>query len=63
MKDTMEVCKDYEEKLLNEENDWSKGLKVEKNEKVSEKTSVKAVTISLHLMKAGKDAGLSGITS
>ena len=46
--------KEYEKELLNEENEWSGELNVEKNEGTSEKASVKAVKEALNLMKAEK---------
>ena len=53
----MKVWKEYEKKLLNEENEWSDELNVEKIEGHCEKVSVKAVTEGLNLMKAQKTAG------
>ena len=46
--------KEYEEKLLNEENKWSGDANVEKNKGPREKVPVKAVTEALNLMKIMK---------
>ena len=57
-KDKMEIWKDYEE------NEWSGQLNVEKQTKGHIKVSVKRSSYgSTNLMKTGKAAGLSGITS
>ena len=51
LKDAMEIWKEHQEKLLNEENERSGEL------------SVKAVMEALNLMKLRKAAGPSGVTS
>ena len=63
LEDKMKVWKEYEEKLLNEENEWSGQLNVEKNEGPCEKMSVKAVVEALNLIKAGKATAPSRIAS
>ena len=62
LEDKMEVWREYEAKLLNEENEWSGEFNVEKkNERFYDKVSVKAVVKTPNLMKAGKAAGPSGV--
>jgi len=58
----LKVWKEYEEKLLNEENDWNKELKKEIVEGPSEKISSEDVLEAVKLMNSGKSPGPSGIT-
>ena len=63
LKDKMEVWKEYEDKLLNEENKSSGALIVDLNEGPFENVSVKIVVEELNQMKARKAVGPNGITS
>ena len=63
LKDKIKVWKEYEEILLNEENEWSNDLKMAKVEGPCENVSVEAVMEALNLMNAKKAAGPSGVTS
>ena len=48
---------------MNEKNEWSGELNVEKYESLCEKVSVKAVMDTVNFMKTAKVAGSSGTTS
>ena len=63
LENKIELWKRYKEKLLNEENEWSGKLNVEKNEETSERVLVKAATKSLNLMKNKKADKPNNITS
>ena len=56
------VWKEYEEKLLNEENEWNKSLERTKVESPCEQVSTEGVMKSLVLLNTGKAAGPSGVT-
>ena len=58
----VKVWKEYEEKLLNEENDWNRELKMENVQGLCERVLVEDMLEAVKLMNTGKTAGLSGIT-
>ena len=58
----IKVWKEYEEKLLNEENDRNKSLEITKAEGPCEQVSTGNVMEALILMNTGKAAGPSGVT-
>ena len=58
----IKVWKEYEEKLLNEENDWNKSMEITKVEGPCEQVSTEDVMEALILMNTGKAAGPSGVT-
>ena len=62
IEEKIKACKEYEEKLLNEENDWNKNLKMVKVEGQCERVSADDVIEALKLMNNGKTARPSGIT-
>ena len=62
MQEKIKVWKEYEEKLLNEENDWNKSLEITKVEGPCEQVSTVDVMEAIVLMKRGKGAGPSGVT-
>ena len=57
------MWKEYKKKWLNEEYKWSGELNVKKNEEPCERVSEKAVVEALNLMKDGKEAGPTEVTS
>ena len=62
LQEKIKVWKEYEEKLLNEENDWNKSLERTKVEGPCEQVSTKDVMEALVLMNTGKAPGPTGIT-
>ena len=56
------VWKEYEEKLLNEENDWNKNMEITKVQGPCEQVSTEDVMEALIPMNTGKAAGPSGVT-
>ena len=58
LQEKIKVWKEYEEKLLNEENDWNKSMEITKVEGPCEQVS----TEELVLMNTGKAAGPSRVT-
>ena len=61
LQEKIKVWKQYEEKLLNEENDWNKSMEIPKVEGPCEQVSTEDVMEALILMNTGK-AGPSGVT-
>ena len=61
LQEKIKVWKEYEEKLLNDENDWNKSLEITKVEGPCE-VSTEDVMDALDLMNTGKAAGPSGVT-
>ena len=59
----IKVRKEYEEKLLNQENKKSRDLKMVKVEEPCEKVFIEEVMKALNLINARKVAGPSGVTS
>ena len=58
----IKVWKEYEEKLLNEENDWHKSLEIAKVEGPCEQVSLEDVMETFALMNEGNVAGPSRVT-
>ena len=61
LQEKIKVWKEYEEKLLNEENDWNKNIEITKVEGPCEQVSTDVME-ALVLMNTGKAAGPSGVT-
>ena len=62
LQEKIKVWKEYEEKLLNEENDWSKSLEITKVEGPCEQVSTEDVMEAFALMNAEKAAGPNGVS-
>ena len=62
VEEKMEMWKEYDKKLLNEENECSGKLNVEKNEGPYKKMFVKAVVKALNFTRTGKAARPSDVT-
>ena len=62
LQEKIKVWKEYEEKQLNEENDWNKITEITKVEGRCEQVSTEDVMEALVLMNTGKAAGPSGLT-
>ena len=62
LQEKIKIWKEYEEKLLNEENDWNKSMEITKDEGPCEQVSTEDVMEALILKNTGKAAGPSGVT-
>ena len=62
LEEKVKAWKGYEEKLLNEGNDWNRELKIENVKRPCKKVSVEDVLEAVKLMNTGKTTGPSGIT-
>ena len=62
LQEKIKVWKEYEAKLLNEENDWNKSLEITTVEGPCEQVSTEDVMEDFVLMNTGKAAGPSGVT-
>ena len=62
LQEKIKVWKEYEEKLLNEENDRNKSMEITKIEGPCEQVSTEDVMEALTLMNTEKAAGPSGVT-
>ena len=62
LQEKIKVWKEYEEKLLNEENDWNKSMEITKVEGPCEQVSTEDVMEALVRMNTGKADGPSGVT-
>ena len=61
LQEKIKVWKEYEEKLLNEENDWNKSMEITKVEGPCEQVSTEDFMKGPALMNTGKASGPSGV--